>query len=59
MAAFWLDDGVAAIGARERAYQLYRSHRDHTSAARVAICLADDALGRAAWPRVLTHLGLR
>ncbi|HEX2204959.1 MAG TPA: hypothetical protein VHG91_16740, partial [Longimicrobium sp.] len=40
-AAFWLDDGAAAIAARERAYRLYRDRGDAEGAARIAAGLAD------------------
>jgi LuxR family transcriptional regulator, maltose regulon positive regulatory protein len=41
-AAWWLEDGVRAIEARERAYGLYREAGDLRGAARVAIWLAND-----------------
>jgi ATP/maltotriose-dependent transcriptional regulator MalT len=41
-AANWLDDAVATIEARERAYRLYRERGDRQSAARMAIWLAGD-----------------
>lgn len=44
MAATWLDDAATAIGARERAYRLYRQQGDHEGAARVAIGIADNLL---------------
>ena len=44
VAAFWLDDGAAAIAARERAYRLYRDRGDAEAAARVAAGLADAVL---------------
>ena len=43
LASYWLDDAVATIGARERAYRLYRDRGDRCGAARVAVALADDA----------------
>jgi LuxR family transcriptional regulator, maltose regulon positive regulatory protein len=41
-AAWWLEDGVRAIEARERAYALYKEAGDLRGAARVAIWLAND-----------------
>jgi hypothetical protein len=35
---------ATAIGARERAYRLYRQQGDHEGAARVAIRIADNLL---------------
>ncbi|MGH2762693.1 MAG: LuxR C-terminal-related transcriptional regulator [Thermoleophilaceae bacterium] len=43
-AATWLDDAATAIGARERAYRLYRNQGDAGGAARVAIGIADNLL---------------
>src|SRR5215207_10658063 len=43
LASYWLDDAAATIGARERAYRLYRARGDRRGAARVAVALADDA----------------
>jgi LuxR family transcriptional regulator, maltose regulon positive regulatory protein len=41
-AAFWLEDGVAAIEAREHAYRLYKEAGDLRGAARMAIWLGND-----------------
>jgi DNA-binding CsgD family transcriptional regulator len=43
-AAWWLDDGEAVLGARERAYALYRQAADPNGAARMATWLAVDQL---------------
>lgn len=43
-AAFWLEDGVSAIAAREHAYRLYREAGDLRGAARMAIWLGNDHL---------------
>lgn len=43
MTAFWLEDGVGTIAARERAYRLYRAGGDRAGAARMAIFLAEDS----------------
>jgi ATP/maltotriose-dependent transcriptional regulator MalT len=44
VAQWWLDDADATIGARERAYRLYRDRDDHLGAARVAGALAWDSV---------------
>ncbi|HKI91544.1 MAG TPA: hypothetical protein VJ986_04530, partial [Gaiellaceae bacterium] len=44
VAHWWLDDADATIGARERAYRLYRSRGDGLGAARVAGALAWDSV---------------
>lgn len=41
-ACWWLEDGVAALQARERAYRLYKDAGDRRGAARMAIWLAND-----------------
>jgi LuxR family maltose regulon positive regulatory protein len=43
-AAFWLEDGTAAIAAREHAYRLYKEAGDLRGAARMAIWLGNDHL---------------
>ena len=43
-ACWWLEDGTAAIQAREHAYRLYKDAGDRGSAARMAIWLANDHL---------------
>jgi DNA-binding CsgD family transcriptional regulator len=43
-AAWWLDDAEAALGARERAYRLYRAEERPVPAARMATWLACDEL---------------
>jgi LuxR family transcriptional regulator, maltose regulon positive regulatory protein len=43
-AAWWLDDAEAVLGARERAYALYRQAADPNGAARMATWLAVDQL---------------
>jgi LuxR family transcriptional regulator, maltose regulon positive regulatory protein len=43
-AGWWLDDAGTAFGARERAFQLYRSGGDPAGAARMATWLAVDHL---------------
>ncbi|HSI98383.1 MAG TPA: response regulator transcription factor [Gaiellaceae bacterium] len=43
-AGYYLDDGALTIGARERAYRLYRERGDGRSAARVAAWLASACL---------------
>ena len=51
LAYWWLDDADATLGARERAFRLYREAGDPLGAARVASALAWDSLlfgGRAA-----------
>jgi ATP/maltotriose-dependent transcriptional regulator MalT len=51
LAHWWLDDADATLGARERAFRLYREAGDPLGAARVASALAWDSLlfgGRAA-----------
>lgn len=42
MAAWWVEDFPAAIGAREQAFRLYRSADDRIGAARMAVWLAND-----------------
>lgn len=44
MAAWWLDDAATIFDARERAYRLYRQHKDRRGAGRVAMTLAGDYL---------------
>ncbi len=51
-AAALLDDGTAAIAAREAAYRLYRERGDDASAARAAITLATFAMDFRAEPAV-------
>ena len=41
-ACWWLEDGIASIRARERAYRLYKGAGDLRGAARMAIWLAND-----------------
>jgi ATP/maltotriose-dependent transcriptional regulator MalT len=51
LASWWLDDADGTLGARERAFRLYREAGDPLGAARVASALAWDSLlfgGRAA-----------
>jgi ATP/maltotriose-dependent transcriptional regulator MalT len=43
-ACWWLDDGTAAIQAREHAYRLYKDAGERRAAARMAIWLANDHL---------------
>lgn len=43
-ACWWLEDGTAAIRAREQAYRRYREAGDRRAAARMAIWLANDHL---------------
>jgi LuxR family transcriptional regulator, maltose regulon positive regulatory protein len=43
-ACWWLEDGTAAIQAREHAYRLYKDAGQRRSAARMAIWLANDHL---------------
>ncbi|MBA3376755.1 MAG: helix-turn-helix transcriptional regulator [Actinobacteria bacterium] len=43
-AAWWLDDAETVLGARERAYRLYRKRGDAAAAARMATWLAADQL---------------
>ena len=43
-ACWWLEDGAAAIRARERAYCLYKDAGDRQGSARMAIWLANDHL---------------
>jgi LuxR family maltose regulon positive regulatory protein len=43
-ACWWLEDGTAAIQAREHAYRLYKDAGERRSAARMAIWLANDHL---------------
>jgi LuxR family transcriptional regulator, maltose regulon positive regulatory protein len=52
MAAWWLDDAVVTIDARERAYRLYRAGGDARGAARMAIWLAWDYLAFRGEPAV-------
>lgn len=55
VAHWWLDDADATLGARERAYRLYRAQSNRAGAARVAGALAWDSLlfgGRTAVARV-------
>jgi len=43
-ACWWLEDGVATMQARERAYRLYKDAGDRRGAARMAIWVASDHL---------------
>ena len=43
-ACWWLEDGAAAIQARENAYRLYKDAGERRAAARMAIWLANDHL---------------
>ena len=43
-ACWWLEDGTAAIQAREHAYRLYKDAEERRAAARMAIWLANDHL---------------
>jgi LuxR family transcriptional regulator, maltose regulon positive regulatory protein len=43
-ACWWLEDGTAAIQAREHAYRLYKDAGERRAAARMAIWLANDHL---------------
>lgn len=54
IAQWWLDDADATLGARKRAYRLYRTGGDRVAAARIASALAWDSLlfgGRSAVAR--------
>ena len=44
VAHWWLDNADETIGARERAYRLYRKRGDKVGAARVAAALAWDSV---------------